>query len=69
MGTTYIPVYDIISSKDWYVNKLGAGLNLDEDKAILNLADQSIFLVRLHQGQTSNFNDFNGEERFSLSLK
>ncbi|ANX13769.1 glyoxalase [Fictibacillus arsenicus] len=70
VGTTYIPVTDINNSKDWYVNKLGAELSyLDEDKAILNLADQSIFLVRSHQGQTSNFKDFNGEERFSLTFE
>lgn len=70
VGTTNIPVTDINSSKDWYVNKLGAELSyLDEDKAILNLADQSIFLVRAHQGQTSNFKDFNGEERFSLTFE
>jgi catechol 2,3-dioxygenase-like lactoylglutathione lyase family enzyme len=70
VGTTYIPVTDIKSSKDWYVNKLGAELTyLDEDKAILNLADQSIFLVRSHQGQTSNFKDFKGEERFSLTFE
>ncbi|MFE1243449.1 VOC family protein [Fictibacillus sp. NPDC058756] len=70
VGTTYIPVTDIINSKDWYVNKLGAELSyLDEDKAILNLADQSIFLVRSHQGQTSNFKDFNGGVRFSLTFE
>ncbi|MFW0780471.1 VOC family protein [Rossellomorea marisflavi] len=70
VGTTYIPVTDINSSKDWYVNKLGAELSyLDEDKAILNLADQSVFLVRSQQGQTSNFKDFNGEERFSLTFE
>ncbi|RZT23668.1 VOC family protein [Fictibacillus sp. BK138] len=70
VGTTYIPVTDINRSKDWYVNKLGAELSyLDEDKAILNLADQSVFLVRSHQGQTSNFEDFNGEERFSLTFE
>jgi catechol 2,3-dioxygenase-like lactoylglutathione lyase family enzyme len=70
VGTTYIPVTDINNSKDWYVDKLGAELSyLDEDKAILNLADQSIFLVRSHQGQTSNFKDFNGEERFSLTFE
>jgi catechol-2,3-dioxygenase len=70
VGTTYIPVTDISSSTDWYVNKLGAEITyLDEDKAILNLADQSIFLVRSHQGQTSNFKDSNGEERFSLTFE
>ncbi|MCM3733911.1 VOC family protein [Fictibacillus nanhaiensis] len=70
VGTTYIPVTDIESSKDWYVEKLGAELSyIDEDKAILNLADQSFFLVRSHRGQTSNFKDIYGEERFSLTFE
>jgi catechol 2,3-dioxygenase-like lactoylglutathione lyase family enzyme len=70
VGTTYIPVTDIESSKDWYVDKLGAELSyIDEDKAILNLADQSFFLVRSHRGQTSNFKDIYGEERFSLTFE
>lgn len=70
VGTTYIPVTNVEQSTEWYVNKLGAGLSYkDEDKAILNLANQSIFLVKSDKGQTSNFTDIYGEERFSLTFE
>lgn len=48
VGTTYIPVANVDRSSDWYVNKLGADLSYkDQDKAILNFANQSIFLVKI----------------------
>ncbi len=44
VGTTYIPVADVEKAKNWYVNILDAELSYqDEDKAIINLADQSFF--------------------------
>lgn len=44
VGTSYIPVTNVELSSSWYVNKLGAQLNYqDDDKAILNLANQSFF--------------------------
>ena len=52
------------------ISKLGADLSYkDEDKAILNLANQSIFLIKLHENQTSNFIDIYDEERFSLTFE
>ncbi|PDZ73603.1 glyoxalase, partial [Bacillus pseudomycoides] len=52
--------------KATYVNKLGAELSYkDEDKAILNFANQSFFLVKSQANQSLNFYDFCGEERFS----
>ncbi|WP_210367404.1 VOC family protein [Bacillus sp. REN3] len=70
VGTIYIPVSNIELSSEWYVNKLGAELSYkDEDKAILNLANQSIFLVKSNGNQSSNFNDIHGEERFSLTFE
>lgn len=70
IGTAYIPVTDVERSAKWYVNKLDAELSyLDEDKAILNLANQSIFLVKSKEQQTTNFIDSYGEERFSLSFE
>lgn len=70
VGTTYIPVSDVEISAEWYVNKLDAELSYkDQDKAILNLANQSIFLVRSKENQTSNFIDSNGIERFSLTFE
>lgn len=70
VGTTYIPVTNVELSAEWYVNKLGAELSYkDEDKAILNLANQSIFLVKSTEKQSSNFIDIYGEERFSLTFE
>ncbi|OIK12695.1 VOC family protein [Bacillus sp. MUM 13] len=70
IGTTYIPVTNTELSSKWYVNILGAELSYkDEDKAILNLADQSVFLVKSDENQSSNFFDIHGEERFSLTFE
>ena len=70
IGTTYIPVTNVELSSEWYVNKLGAGLSYkDEEKAILNFVNQSIFLVKSNEHQSSNFYDINGVERFSLTFE
>lgn len=70
VGTTYIPVTNIDLSTDWYVNKLGAEMSYkDQDKAILNFANQSIFLVKSNDDQSSNFFDIYGNERFSLTFE
>ena len=70
VGTTYIPVSNVERSSHWYVNKLGADLNyIDEDKAILNLANQSIFLVQSKENQSANFYDSYGNERFSVTFE
>ncbi|MET0785191.1 MAG: VOC family protein [Paenisporosarcina sp.] len=70
VGTTYIPVSNVELSSEWYVNKLGAELSYkDEDKAILNFANQSIFLVKARENQSSNFYDSYGNERFSITFE
>jgi hypothetical protein len=70
VGTTYIPVSNVDISAEWYVNKLDAELSYkDQDKAILNLANQSMFLVKSIENQTSNFIDSHGNERFSLTFE
>lgn len=70
VGTSYFPVTDVVRSSSWYVELLGAELRYqDKDKAILNLANQSVFLVKSQEGQTSNFYDSNGNERFSLTFE
>ncbi|GAF21661.1 hypothetical protein JCM19047_1359 [Bacillus sp. JCM 19047] len=70
IGTTYIPVASVDLSSEWYINKLQAELSYkDEDKAILNLANQSIFLIKSSENQTSNFIDSYGDERFSLTFE
>ncbi|MEF2097012.1 VOC family protein [Bacillus sp. CFBP9009] len=70
VGTTYIPVSNVELSSEWYVNKLGAELSYkDEDKAILNFANQSIFLVKSKEDQSSIFYDIYGVERFSITFE
>ncbi|TCJ03721.1 VOC family protein [Cytobacillus praedii] len=70
VGTTYIPVRDISRSSSWYVSNLGAELSYkDEDKVILNFANQSFFLVRAKETETANFYDYSGQERFSLTFE
>ncbi|WP_075618608.1 VOC family protein [Paenisporosarcina indica] len=70
VGTIYIPVTNVERSSEWYVNKLDAELSYkDEDKAILDFANQSIFLVKSNEIQSSNFTDSNGVERFSLTFE
>lgn len=70
VGTTYIPVVSVEQSTEWYVNKLGAELSYqDKDKAILNFANQSIFLVKSKENQSANFYDIYGNEHFSLTFE
>lgn len=70
VGTTYIPVTDVGRSAEWYVSQLGATLQYqDDDKAILNLANQSFFLVKSEQNQNSNFLDVHGQVWFSMTFE
>ena len=70
IGTIYIPVTNVEKSYEWYVNKLGAELTYkDEDKAILNFANQSIFLVKSKENQSSNFYNCYDEEHFSITFE
>ncbi|USK74380.1 VOC family protein [Peribacillus frigoritolerans] len=70
VGTTYIPVSNVELSSEWYVNKLGAELSYkDEDKAILDFANQSFFLVKSKENQSSNFYDIYGVEHFSITFE
>ncbi|MEW4219925.1 VOC family protein [Rossellomorea marisflavi] len=70
IGTIYLPVTDINRSAKWYVRHLGAKLNYqDDDKAILDLANQSIFLVKSGEGESANFTDHRGNERFSVTFE
>ena len=70
VGTIYIPVSDVQMASTWYQEKLGAKLNyMDEDKAILDLAHQSIFLVSSIEGESSNFLDKHRNKRFSLTFE
>lgn len=70
VGTVYVPVTDVDRSAEWYTEHLDAEVSYrDEDKAIINLAGQSFFLVKAAEGERSNFTDIHGEERFSLTFE
>lgn len=70
VGTTYIPVTNVKESTLWYAGNLGAELNYeDEDKAILDLANQSFFLVKSPENESANFTDAKGSKRFSLTFE
>ncbi len=70
VGTIYIPVTDVERSSEWYESKLGATITYkDVDKAIVNLADVSFFLVKSHSDESANFYDIHGDERFSLTFE
>jgi catechol-2,3-dioxygenase len=70
IGTIYIPVTNVELSSEWYIKKLGADLSYkDQDKAILNFVNQSIFLVKSDENQSSNFIDLYGNEHFSLTFE
>lgn len=70
VGTTYIPVSNVTLSTKWYIEKLGAVENYqDEDKSILELANQSVFLVKSKIGETLNFVNTYGQECFALTFE
>ncbi|WP_404330418.1 VOC family protein [Mesobacillus maritimus] len=70
VGTIYIPVSDVASSAKWYVEKLEAWVSYqDEDKAIVNFANLSFFLVKAAENQSANFIDRHGKERFSVTFE
>ncbi|WP_078547682.1 VOC family protein [Litchfieldia alkalitelluris] len=70
VGTTYIPVKNVETSSKWYIENLGAELTYrDQDKSIINLANQSFFLVKAKEKETANFIDDKGEECFSITFE
>lgn len=70
VGTIYLPVSNVERAAGWYADQLGAVVNYqDADKAILDLANQSFFLVKSKDGESANFYDIHGEERFSLTFE
>ncbi|MEK4080417.1 MAG: VOC family protein [Solibacillus sp.] len=70
VGTTYIPVADVERSSEWYVKNLEATLNYkDKNKAILNFANQSFFLVHSKENESANFIDKYGKECFSITFE
>lgn len=70
VGTQYIPVAYPKEAAEWYKDKLEAEISyLDEEKAIMNFANQSFFLVKKREGESANFIDYNGIQRFSMTFE
>ncbi|TKD72398.1 VOC family protein [Pseudalkalibacillus hwajinpoensis] len=70
IGTTYIPVSNVETSSEWYITNLEAEMSyMDSSKAILNIANQSLFLVKAKDDQSSNFYDNEGNECFSMTFE
>ncbi len=70
VGTTYLPVTDVQKAMEWYCTNLGAVCTYqDADKAILQLADQSFFLIPAAQGASNSFKDSQGNEWFGLTFE
>lgn len=70
IGTTYIPVSNVETSSEWYITNLEAEMSYkDSSKAILNIANQSLFLVKAKDDQSSNFYDNEGNECFSMTFE
>ncbi|MEK5391552.1 VOC family protein [Margalitia sp. FSL K6-0131] len=70
VGTTYIPVNDIEKSSLWYQEMLGAKENFrNSDKAILDFANQSFFLVKAKSEERAMFLDQYGSEHFYMTFE
>ena len=70
IGTVYIPVQNLTAATDWYVNHLGAVVSYsDEDKAIINFADASFFLVKARVGESNFFVDVYEKKRFPITFE
>ncbi|WP_036823656.1 VOC family protein [Pontibacillus yanchengensis] len=70
VGTAYIPVRNVELSSKWYRDKLGAIENFrNDEKAILEFANQSFFLVKSQEGQRTQFLDYYGNDHFTLTFE
>ena len=70
VGTVYIPVTDPDRSQKWYTQHLEAELKyLDKEKAIVDLAGQSFFLLKSAADQSANFIDGDGNNHFILTFE
>ncbi|MEN2767578.1 VOC family protein [Ornithinibacillus xuwenensis] len=70
VGTTYLPVKNPAASSEWYQTILGAIENYrDENKAILDLANQSFFLVKAKDGEKIGFIDNEGKTHFNFTFE
>lgn len=70
VGTIYIPVSEPEKASEWYQENLGAKENFkNEEKAIMDFANLSIFLVKTKEKEKLNFTDVNGNEHFSVTFE
>ncbi|WP_047985947.1 VOC family protein [Ornithinibacillus californiensis] len=70
VGTTYLPVESPAESSRWYQEILGAKENYrDEEKAILDFANQSFFLVRAMPGEKIGFRDSREKDHFLFTFE
>src|SRR5690606_25788400 len=70
VGTIYVPVENPETSSKWYQEKLGAVENFrNEDKAILDFANLSLFLVKSKLGEKTIFHDHKGHEHFLITFE
>lgn len=70
VGTIYLPVENPELASNWYQEKLGAIENFrNEEKAILDFANQSFFLVKSQKGEKAAFQDGKDKEHFFLTFE
>lgn len=70
VGTIYIPVSDLKQASKWYQVNLDAKENFrNDDKAIMDFANLSIFLVKARNDEKLNFIDTNGNEHFAVTFE
>ncbi len=65
-----MPVQNPKLASNWYQEKLGARENFrNKEKAILDFANQSFFLVKSKEGAKATFQDAKGKEHFFLTFE
>lgn len=70
VGTTYLPVSDLKKATSWYTENLEAEVSYqDAEKTILNLADQSFFLIASAPHQSNSFLDVHEQAWFGLGFE
>ncbi|MFC4353900.1 VOC family protein [Chryseomicrobium palamuruense] len=70
VGTTYLPVSNLKKATEWYTSNLEAEISYhDDEKTILNFADQSFFLIPAAPDQSNSFIDAKGTEWFGLGFE
>ncbi|WP_353626071.1 VOC family protein [Bacillus sp. JCM 19041] len=70
VGTTYLPVRNVDRAAQWYEEKLSATCNYkDQDKAIIDLANHSVFLMKAKESERSYFYTAKGEKQFSVTFE